>query len=36
MDLQIDILDYDDEEFLNEKEAEGEFEVRTNNLKDVY
>ncbi len=35
-DLQIDLLDYDDKEFLNDKQAEIEFEKRTNNLKEVY
>jgi len=34
--LQIDVLDFDDEEFPNQKEAEKELERRIGNLNDVY
>lgn len=30
--LTVDLLDYDDEEFSNDKSAKAEFEIRQNNL----
>jgi len=35
-DLQIDVLDYDDEKFKNDEDAEVEFELRKNDLNLVY